>query len=40
MFGVARSPKLVKRNGTRPAGAVRTLARSGVAAESLSAVTA
>ncbi len=40
MFGVARSPKLVKRKGTRPAGAVRTEPGTGVAPlRRLSAVT-
>ena len=40
MFGVARSPKLVKRNGARPQGAVRKVAVKGCAALlSLSAVT-
>ena len=38
---MARSPKLVKRNGARPAGAVRKVALNGSAALlSLSAVTA
>ena len=40
MFGVARSPKLVKRNAARPFGAVRKTALNGSAAlPSLSAVT-
>ena len=41
MLGVARSPKLVKRNAARPVGAVRNVALNGsVALPSLSAVTA
>jgi hypothetical protein len=40
VFGVARSPKLVNRNGARPAGAVLNEAANGGKLLSLSAVTA
>jgi len=39
VFGVARSPKLVNRNGARPNGAVVNVAVNGCALLSLSAVT-
>jgi hypothetical protein len=39
VFGVARSPKLVNRNGARSRGAVVNVAANGRALLSLSAVT-